>query len=1300
MFNKNKFLYAIISVVSAISIIFAGIGGIIPVMALDSANSSDNWTTSNSNVEITGNIDEGYDFSLPAGGYARLNEKIDFYTGFSFKYTPYSGWLMLKFNSTNDSHLGLSNSTTTYLLKASGVNVSNGDYIGTLNIHLYNNGDINVGKITDFDFSKEHTYSYSANIVNNAVVYKLRIDNYIVPNSWGLGSSTIKTLNNNFDGGYITIGSSFATQISDFKSNNLWTLSAQSTANGSLEDGYSINLKGSSWVRFAGYNKKIDLTEGIRFQFEPTGGYIQLTFSSERLTPFGLSASYKTGYFLNAQNIDSVTGIGTLKISRYYSGETPTEISIHTIQSFDFNKQHVFKMKADPNNSEKYYFSVDDQICWGNEKYITSSEMAALNNNGEGGFVSLSSDRSNATFTEFDIDVNGKILKNMTENSNEDGTREFTALEKEATVVFNKKLNFNENNSGYIFEGTDQSIPENALELSIKTKNDLKNLISIGAVGSQPSMQLFLRDKKTGDDISTTFSACYYDDNTENGTFDFEYKYGNKIFVWMRYCEDVNRWSFAVEQSNGNYIVYNTDLYAYTENATDYLSPKKLKLTLSNKDSKVIAEVRELLQIPSERRKEKFNIMNSVESNGVISLSHDNSSVYTFNEYLTFKNTYDTYVGTGNVIQENLLYLTLQPDSLPNNSYLGIRLLSEDDMESAKLAKYTLRIKIESNNGDGTGKISVSLYYDDEASERGNKIIDYKWGDQIYIAPKYNTDINRWSVAIPNVSGISYNISSHTHWHSDDPGINPGKPQVPYRFSIISYDGVKNTTAKIIKSSEVIRNEEPAIPDDVGFIGEGFTESKDENGFYSINVGPTKWAKSTWTTDLTKGLIFKIEKLGDWVSLRLSGDYFAMPSSNLGGDLDPHVTMLLKNSGGKLYVSLYTNGTEKVGKKLSGVSATGTHILSVKKHYNSANGAYYTFTIDGYDILPGHSVFENAFNKLNRYNKETGTYEGAYFRFGTYNHTTEINSLRTFECGEEKEINGWLTNTAASAEDKGDENYSLDMSSYSSIKLPKMVDLKKGVSFRVEEAEKFSNFGLAFSMLKNGCSFDIPPVISDKVGIYFTFSDNGDGTVTVLCSDGSTAKVTMNLNESHTYSFKEIEKENDELEYIFAIDDNAIYTSGIKFERFVQLNNGSIGAFPTLFSRSLIKISDFTGEFTTPSVSNGDENLWEDDWNDDEFWDDELSDDLTGDDWFEDDGSEDDWSEDDWSEDDWSEDINETKPQKYRKVLKRIKIERDPIIVEYSIWWLWVIIAVVVVAGTTFTVFLIRKKKIGKKDIK
>ena len=408
------------------------------------------WITSGTN-NADGNLTDGYNLSTGAGKYATLNKQIDIGSGISFQYMPASSnWeaAYLSFSATNDV-LSMKKGPTSFLLKA--YNIVDG--VGKLSVSAYNTGDVSIGSIDNFDFTKEHTYRLVKREDGNT--YLFRIDNKVFWD-YTITDAQFNAANNNWAGGYITLGGNVASSYTNIKP-ALWSLDTSAKASGTLEDGYTVEIKKKS-KSYARLNKKIDLTKGISFKFTPSGTYIQMTFTSNPVTPFGLSSSYKTGFLLHGSGINSETGIGTLKVCRYFNSE---EIQINSISSFDFNAEHVFKMKADPNNTSKYYLAIDDQICWGNDKYITLSEMNALNNNGEGGYVSFSSDRAAATFNNVkpvSTETNPWTALNYTSDENGYDFTTSSAVRYNKVVDMKKgivlKLSHSGDWAGISFEGT------------------------------------------------------------------------------------------------------------------------------------------------------------------------------------------------------------------------------------------------------------------------------------------------------------------------------------------------------------------------------------------------------------------------------------------------------------------------------------------------------------------------------------------------------------------------------------------------------------------------------------------------------------------------------------------------------------------------------------------------------------------------------------------------------------------------------------------------------------------------------
>lgn len=899
-----------------------------------------------------------------------------------------------------------------------------------------------------------------------------------------------------------------------------------------------------------------------------------------------------------------------------------------------------------------------------------------------------------AKASDINLNVNpdGVTSNNVSIMENDDGTHTLVSQSNESIAVFNRAMLFNNAENGFVFKGTEKNIPVSALEIVIKSPGDIGDGIAVKAEGAEATNWLLFKDRG-GDANKTTLRYSGYNGNVEYQINDIEYTYGKHIYVWMRYGIDVNRWSFAVEQPDGTYNVYENDIHAFDIGSLSYAAPKKLALVFMSKDSKVTAAAVLSDKLPGVKPVEKFNKMESEEKNGVYTLSHSDSAVFTFDQKLTFEKTSITYTAISQQIPENSLCLTLQADSLSPGAYLGIRLLEENDVESAILATYTLRLSIASDNGDGTGTLNVSVYHGSETPNGDQTQMNYKFGEPIYISPKYLSDVNRWEVATPNTNGLGYLYCMKSLWHSDSPGVNSIAPYIPYQLSIISYDGVKNLTASIVKAEDVKKTELPEVPTDKAFDGNNQTYSSNEKGYYDLSLQDGGYARSTWKVDLTSGLIFQMDDFGNgWISLAISGNYWSISDSNLGGSSDEYYTLLLRNIDGNLHVSLWDGSNEIAGEKLKGISALGSHILSVKKVTTDAVGIYYKLTIDGKIVVSALSIMESSFNKYNNYNESTGKFDGAYFKFGCGSENGRINNIRAFKTSDEKEIAGWITNTNANATKAVDDVWKLNMESYSSIKLLKQAELTEGVTFSIDSIENMGQFGLAFSMLKNSSTLDIPPSLNNDNDLYFIFTDNGDSTVKIDSSRGDTAVIDMNLYGTHTYSIAQVINTDGENMYTLAIDGQTVFYDGITYESFVQLNNGNLGAFPTLFSKSDIVISGFTGKLTTPVVGDDSDYGWDDEA-------DEWSDDS--DDWEDDEDWYDDWAYDEDTYDDsdyydWNDEIGET--VLYKKVLKKVLIPQEPIVEEYFYWWIvWVCLGVVGIAAGVTVFIVLRKRKLKNK---
>ena len=236
-----------------------------------------------------------------------------------------------------------------------------------------------------------------------------------------------------------------------------------------------------------------------------------------------------------------------------------------------------------------------------------------------------------------------------------------------------------------------------------------------------------------------------------------------------------------------------------------------------------------------------------------------------------------------------------------------------------------------------------------------------------------------------------------------------------------------------------------AVPDDVPFSGSGFVCEQTEEP-YTLDITAWNSAFSTWRVDLTAGISFNVADLpetGEWVSVGFYWDYWNMPKGPTGDDRKNHFTIMLRNDNGKIRASYSAPG--EFAYTTMDLSVADTHVISVKP-FTDGEETKYRFNIDG-QIFVGNAdhISADDFKILNNYDETTGTYKGAYVRFGS-NCNIKITEIEKADLTEEyfTEISNFSAVSRNGSHDMKIGNYGIGVSAW-------RADLTKGIIFSLND---------------------------------------------------------------------------------------------------------------------------------------------------------------------------------------------------------------------------------------------------------
>jgi len=477
----------------------------------------------------------------------------------------------------------------------------------------------------------------------------------------------------------------------------------------------------------------------------------------------------------------------------------------------------------------------------------------------------------------------------------------------------------------------------------------------------------------------------------------------------------------------------------------------------------------------------------------------------------------------------------------------------------------------------------------------------------------------------------------------------------------------------------------------VEFEGAGFSYKAVSEGHYNLNIDPWSYAVAKWKTDLVAGLSFNVEKVNGWIMLRFANSFEKMYVGMPGDKVNTYQpVMLMKNDPNGLYVAMLSGEMHKGATMLKGMKLEGTHRLTVRLAPDSRTGVmYYRFYLDGMPIVQDYTMSVGVFKKINGYDETTDSFGGANIFFGSENGTV-MKDIHSLVIGETVQKGTWDTNTDADIEKINDNVFNLNMKAFSSLRSSRAVNMEKGITFTLKNPVKGTSFGIALSMLPGGTLLDVPPIIANENGMYYMFSQNEDNTYSVVSSSGLSAIWNGDLAGTHTYSMVKITDRDGKEKYTLAIDGKAVFDGGMEKSDYIMFSNASKGSYPTIFTKTDMQLTNLTGEFINITIENN-EGLWDEDWDagidDFEEWEDDEDSDW--------DYEEEDSFFDDEYEEEYEDITEEPETTTKRVLVKRVKIQPDPIITYEMDWWLVIagIAAAVIVIGGIITFVPFKKKE-------
>ena len=334
---------------------------------------SSDWEGSSAGVSASeGNMTTGYTVRTP-GQFARYNKKINIKTGIKFKVDLAKGWYSVVFSDSNDANPGLNGGTAAgkykvYILTPDKAN-------NKLTVQRYD-GKVVSSETIDFDFSASHTYGFRLAGDNK---YRFAIDGQYRLTGDPSGPAWLNSINNNGEGGYVSVGSSDYGTFTDLRIMDDWTVSDDVFQDGDRDNGYTLSIFENT-TSFARLKYKHDAASGISFKIQPKpSNWYFISFEQNNSSAPGMTAASNKQMYLIRTNETTKK----LSVSIY---DGTNESAGTDIENFDFSASHTFSFKLDTDNY--YRLAVDGNIVC-RDASLPRSYFEEMNNNGEGAYITL-----------------------------------------------------------------------------------------------------------------------------------------------------------------------------------------------------------------------------------------------------------------------------------------------------------------------------------------------------------------------------------------------------------------------------------------------------------------------------------------------------------------------------------------------------------------------------------------------------------------------------------------------------------------------------------------------------------------------------------------------------------------------------------------------------------------------------------------------------------------------------------------------------------------------------------------------
>lgn len=319
---------------------------------------------------------------------------------------------------------------------------------------------------------------------------------------------------------------------------------------------------------------------------------------------------------------------------------------------------------------------------------------------------------------------------------------------------------------------------------------------------------------------------------------------------------------------------------------------------------------------------------------------------------------------------------------------------------------------------------------------------------------------------------------------------------------------------------------------------------------FAIQAAGAFAARYNTRMDLRDGVDFQIDSQSSWIMIGFGESKDAMSFGSFTNPVAGKIskTVMLRNQGGKVHVSLW-NGSTEVTSGSTDIDASASHNLKMVLDEDN----HYRFYLDGQQILAADATPVETFQTLNGYDAGTDAWQGGYVQFSSDNAASLSGVKSATEVPEEPTVDENWTALDASVTGSLTDGYTIQGGGEFAARYNQRIDLEKGISFQIDSQNSWVMIG--FGESEDAMAFGplTSPVDGKISRTAMLRNQNGKVHVSLWTGTGELIPELTAIDAAGTHTLKMVQGNDNR--YRFCLDGQTILGGdSIPVEYFQTLN--------------------------------------------------------------------------------------------------------------------------------------------------